>query len=251
MNKTAVCFTVCFVLGFLLVHTATAQYSRWTIFGGLNLIHNSDGEGIQVVPGMGPGGAPGGLASGPSPIAVFGGAEYRLPLTGTLTFAPSLSLYSTAFLWSGERALPTELENRTVLVPVLLLDLPVLYLIEQGNFLYSLGGGLATALRWSFLEPGVPSDARNPGEPLSAGDQVKAVNDYLWSSGRWLYPIVQAGIRYRLQTGWGGGLTIRAAIPVFNLWSNPKVPFMDSFMIMTSLTITPPSSRKPSPVKVE
>jgi len=251
MKKTAVRYTVCLVLGVLLMQTAMAQYSRWTIFGGLNLIHNSDGEGITVVPGMGPGGAPGGLASGPSPIAVFGGAEYRLPVRESLAFAPSLSLYSTAYLWSGERALPTEIENRTVLVPVLLLDLPFLYLIERGNFLYSLGGGPAAALRWSFLEPGVPSDARNPGEPLTAGEQVTAVNNYLWSSGRWLYPVLQGGIRYRLQTGWGGGLTVRAAIPVFNLWSDPKVPFMDSFMIMAALTITPPTSRKSSQEEVE
>ncbi len=238
------------ILAFSLLALATAglhaEYSPWTFFGGLNLLYNSDGEDLNDIPGMQEDGSPGGLGSAPSPIAGFVGAEYRLRLPNGLIFAPSASLYSTQYLWSGERALPTEIENRTAYAPALLLDAAFLYTITRDRFLFSFGGGPALAVRYAFLASGVDADAQNPGESLPAGEQVQAVNSYLWGSARWLYPTLQAGVRYELATGWGGGLTLRAGIPIFNIWSEPSVSFMDSFMFMAALTITPPISKKPS-----
>jgi len=233
------------ILALLLVPLSglAAEYSPWSFFGGLNLIYNSDGEGVTVIPGMQADGNPGGLSSAPSPLAGFAGAEYRYPLTPEIDFAPSGSLYTVQYLFADGRALPAEIENRTAFVPSLLLDASFLYHIERDRFLYSFGGGPAILVRYAFLESGVPADAINPGETLNAGDQVKAVNEYFWGSGRWLYPMLQAGVRYKLETGWGAGLTVRAGIPIFNAWSQPKVPFADSFMLLASLTITPPISK--------
>lgn len=233
------------ILAVLLVPLSglAAEYSPWSFFGGLNLIYNSDGAGVSVIPGMQAGGNPGGLSSAPSPIAGFAGAEYRLPLTPAIDFAPSGSLYTVQYLFDEGRALPTENENRTAFVPSLLLDASFLYHIERNRFFYSFGGGPAILVRYAFLESGVPATEILSGEELNAGDQVKAVNGYFWGSGRWFYPMLQAGVRYKLETGWGAGLTIRAGIPVFNAWSQPKVPFTDSFMLLASLTITPPISK--------
>lgn len=221
---------------------ARAEYSAWSFFGGLNLIYNSDGEGVTTVPGMQEDGNPGGLSSAPSPIVPFLGAEfrYRLPVRFPILVAPSVSLYPVQYLWANERPLPAEIENRTSYVPSLLLDIPILYTVEKDRFLFSFGGGPAILARWGFLEFGVPSDAINPGESLDAGEQVDAINEYFWKSGRWFYPTVQAGVRYKLETGWGGGFTLRTGIPIFNLWSKPEVPFVDSLMIMASIVITPP-----------
>jgi len=220
-----------------------AEYSPWTFFGGLNLIYNSDGEGVSVIPGMQPNGDPGGLSSAPSPLLGFAGAAYRYPVTPTMDFSPSASLYTVQYLWAEERALPAEIENRTAFVPSLLLDFSFLYHIEKDRFLYTFGGGPAILARVAFLESDVPADTINPGETLNAGDQVKAINGYFWGSARWLYPMLQGGIRYKLETGWGAGLTVRAGIPFFNVWSQPKVPFADSFMLLAALTITPPLSK--------
>ncbi len=233
------------ILAFLLVPLSgiAAQYSPWSYFGGLNLIYNSDGEGVTVIPGMQPDGIPGGLSSAPSPLAGFAGAEYRWPLTPVIDFAPSASFYTVQYLFAEGRALPAEIENRTAFVPSLLLDASFLYHIEKDRFLYSFGGGPAILARYAFLESGVPADAINPGEKLNAKDQVKAVNSYFWGSLRWFYPMIQAGVRYKLETGWGAGLTVRAGIPFFNVWSQPKVPFTDSFMLLAALTITPPISK--------
>lgn len=228
----------------ILVFLATqawAEYSPWTLFGGLNLIWNSDGEGVTVIPGMSVDGNPGGLSSAPSPLAVFFGGEYRRPLPQWgVSLAPSLSIYSAQYLWANDRPLPAEIENRTAYVPSLLLDVPVLWTRESGRFLFSAGAGPGFLARYGFLDSGVGADDINPGDDYAAGEQVKLINEYFWSSGRWFYPGIQLGVRYRLDTGWGGGFSLRVAYPLANLWSSPSVPGEDSIMYLLAVTITPP-----------
>ncbi len=219
-----------------------AEYSRWTLFGGLNLVWNSDGDGITVIPGMLDNGDPGGLTSAPSPIAPFFGGEYRYPLkTRDLFFSPSLSFYSLQYLWDNDRPLPAEIENRTAYVPSIFMDFPFLWSREYGRFLLSAGGGPGILARYGFLDSGVDPEEKNPGDEYNAGDQVKHINAFFWDSARWLYPSIQAGAKYRLETGWGGGFTLRIAYPLANFWSTPTVPLYDSIMYMLSVTITPPA----------
>jgi len=221
----------------------SAEYSPWSFFGGLNLIYNSDDEGITEVPGMNADGTPGGLSSAPSPLPAFAGAEYRFSPLKRLVIAPSVSLWTAQYAFAEGRALPTEIENRTAYVPTLYLDIPFLAYFERGSFSWTVGAGAGVAARYAFLEPGIPADAINTGEKLTAGEQVDACNSYFWDSLRWLYPSFQTGVRYRLATGWGAGLTLRAGIPVFNWWAKPEVPFSDSFMVLAALTVTPPARK--------
>jgi hypothetical protein len=233
----------------LTLATAGAEYSPWSFFGGLNLIYNSDGEGVTTIPGMREGGLPGGLTSAPSLLPPFFGVEYRWHIPYNfgrtdplpLFLAPSASLYGVKYLWGNDRPLPAELENRTSSVFSLLVDVPAVYAIEQNRMTWSFGAGLSILARYGFLESGVSSDEKITGEDLDAGEQVKAINKYFWNSGRWLYPTVQAGVKYRLETGWGAGVNFRLGVPIFNLWSTPSVPFYDSMMYMLALVITPPT----------
>lgn len=234
--------TAALILFSLLGAPLAAEYAPFTLFGGLNLVWNSDGEGVTDIPGMEEDGNPGGLESAPSPLAVFFGGEYRFPLPRfKLTLAPSFSIYSLQYLWANDRPLPAEIENRTAYVPCLLLDLPVLWTRESGRFLLSAGGGFGILARYGFLDSGVASDEINPGELYTAGEQVKKINAYFWDSGRWFYPSLQVGARYRLETGWGGGFTLRVSYPLANLWSSPSVPLEDSVMYLLAVTITPPA----------
>lgn len=240
--KTLRILAFCIALFLVPLCNAASEYSPWTGFGGLNLIYNSDGDGVKIS-GMQSDGTPGGLASAPSPLCGFIGAEYRLALKPSIDFAPSVSFYPVQYLWANDRALPAEIENRTAYVLSLFFDFSFLYHIEKNRFLYSFGGGPAILARYGFLESGVSANEQNDGEELNAGDQVDAINAYFWESGRWLYPTLQAGVRYKLETGWGAGFVFRAGIPIFNLWSKPTVPFADSLMLMIALTITPPISK--------
>jgi hypothetical protein len=236
-------FAILFTLTLFQLPAPAREYSRWSGFGGLNMIYNSDGDGAVSIPGMQADGNPGGLLSAPSPLCGILGAEYRYPFRPSIDFAPSASLFVTRYLWGNDRALPAEIENRTAYVPSILLDASFLYHFEKNRFLFSFGGGPGILVRAGFLESGVSSSAQNPGEELDAGDQVDAINGYFWESLRWFYPMLQAGVRYRLDTGWGGGFVLRAGIPIFNAWSKPTVPFADSIMIIAALTITPPTSK--------
>lgn len=239
MNKRRIAAIICLTV---LMTPISAEYAPWTLFGGLNLVWNTDGEGVTSIPPMQDNGDPGGLSSAPPPIAVFFGGEYRyrLPYFG-LILAPSFSIYALQYLWANDRPLPAEIENRTAYVPSLLLDVPVLWTKESGRFLYSAGGGLGFLARFGFLESGVDADEINPGEDYPAGEQVQKINDYFWASARWLYPTMQFGVRYELETGWGGGFTLRLAYPIANAWSQPSVPAEDSLMVLFAVTITPPA----------
>lgn len=229
-------FFLCFILSALQLH---ADYSPLSILAGLNFIWNSDGLSNDIE-GMQNDGTPGGLNSAPPPIAAYLGLEYKFAITPLISFAPSASLYAVQYRFE-ERPLPTENENRTAYIPSIILDLPFLFPFSNNkNLDWYAGAGPAVLLRWAFLESDVPFDAMNTDETLSAGDQVAKINEYNWSSFRWMYPTFQAGIRYKLETGWGAGVSVRIALPLFNAWSKPSVPFFDSTMILLSLTITPP-----------
>ena len=220
---------------------AMAEYSRWSFGGGLAFVYNSDSAGVTSIEGIQEDGSPGGLGSAPSPIINFLEVEYRHSILPALDFAPSLSLVPLQYmLWENERALPAEIENRTAWVPALYLDLPFLYHFEKSKFTFAFGGGPSIYIRYGFLAPGVDADEQYEYEELNAAEQVAEINDYLWGDGRWFYPTVQTEFRYQLATGWGAGLTLRVGIPIFNLWAEPEVPFMDCFMALAAISITPP-----------
>lgn len=231
----------------LTAQNKTALYSPWSFFGGLNYIYNSDGDGVSQVPGMQPGGSPGGLESAPSQLVGVLGFEYRLPVWKPgVYFSPSASIFMLSYLWANDQALPAEIENRTAFVPAILLDASFIYTIEKDRFLFSFGGGPGIIARYGFLESGVSENEKSFDSDIPAGEQVEKVNSYLWSSLRWLYPMIQGGVRYRLTNGWGAGANLRIGIPVFNLWSKPEVSIADSLMILFALTITPPTGKKVS-----
>lgn len=220
-------------------------YSPWTFFGGLNYIYNANGSDITEVPGMDSDGSPGGLDSAPSPLVGLLGMEYRLPVWKPgVYFSPSVSLFMLSYLWADDCALPAEIENRTAFVPAILLDASFLYTIEKDRFLISLGGGPSVLLRYGFLESGVSSDEKSYESDMEAGDQVDKINEYMWSSLRWFYPMLQAGVRYRLTNGWGAGASLRAGLPIFNIWTDTDDNIADSLMIIFALTITPPAGDK-------
>ena len=56
--------------------------------------------------------------------------------------------------------------------------------------------------------------------------------------------MLEGTARYRLENGWGAGLTLRIGIPIFNLWTTPKVPMIDSTMFLAAITFTPPAVKK-------
>jgi hypothetical protein len=224
------------VILFSVAVTARAEYSNWSFGGGLDLVYNADSTVKRTTDG-----SPQGLQSGPSPIAGYLIGEYRLPLGARVNFAPSASIMFLQYLWAYERALPAEMENRTAFVPTMFLELPFVYQIETGRIRFSFGLGPGFLIRYGFLESGVSPDEKSYASDMPAGEQVAAINAYLWDQGRWFCPSAQIGLRYRLETGWGANFTIKAGVPVSNLWTTPTVPFIDSFMFMAAILITPPA----------
>ena len=94
--------------------------------------------------------------SAPSPIIfpITGGIQ--IPMKKKLVFEPRLSLFLNYYLWDGEKAAPSEIENRTGTVLSLLLDLPFgTSLMSKKNFSLSWNAGPAILARFAFLSNGV------------------------------------------------------------------------------------------------
>ncbi len=234
MNNRVACLSAAIFACFLAAAPVSAEYSPWTFFGGLNYVYNSNGDGVTEV-------GPGGLDSAPSPLVGIIGVEYRHYMKPNLYFAPSASLFLLEYLWADGMALPAEIENRTAIVPSILLDGSFLYTFERDRFLISFGGGPAILLRYAFLDPSVDEDAVAYTGDVPAGEQVGRINGYLWGSLRWFYPMLQASAKYRLENEWGAGLSLRIGLPIFNIWSDAHVSLADSLLIIAALTFTPPA----------
>lgn len=185
---------------------------KWCLSGGVQIMLNTDDYN-----------------SDPSPIVPTAAILARIPLKNNWELAPMVNMYITRYLWANERALPAALENRTALVPTILLDVPAVYRINAGRVNFDLGAGLAFCIRAAFAESVLPDEEKS---------SVKSINKYLWEQGRFLYPSFRAGITLPLENGVEPGLLFRAFVPVFNFWATPKVPFHDSMMLSFSLTLS-------------
>lgn len=185
---------------------------KWCLAGGVQIMLNTDDYN-----------------SDPSPIVPTAAILARIPLKNNLELAPMVNMYITRYLWANDRALPAALENRTALVPTILLDVPAVFRLNAGRVNFDLGAGLAFCIRVAFAESVLPDEEKS---------SVKSINKYLWEQGRFIYPSFRAGITLPLENGVEPGLLFRAFVPVFNFWATPKVPFHDSMMLSFSLTLS-------------
>ncbi|MGP1587357.1 MAG: hypothetical protein ACTTHG_03330 [Treponemataceae bacterium] len=125
-------------------------------------------------------------------------------------FMPHIQFFGNYYLWNKENALPSPPENRTAYVPAILLDFPMCFVCPVGKTQFSLGAGFVFYARVAFLTDGVP-----PAEQ----DDVKKINNFFWSNGRFFMP--------SFQLAWDFGLTNDSFCGIFVKYLLPMGSWID------------------------
>jgi hypothetical protein len=187
-----------------------SETGLWFFSGGLAGILNSNGEKVSET-NLPESTSSGELQSAPSQIHFAPGIGLRLPSDTLVCFAPSLIGFAGYWLWSGEKALPAEVEQRTTWVPGILIDLPAVVNIRTANSIFSIGTGIAFLLRYAFLANSVPEE--------ESGDR-DLMNAWFWQNARFVFPSAQFGWDFITENGWAIGISLQAYLPL--------APFFDS-----------------------
>ena len=144
--------------------------------------------------------------SAPSPINATLGIGIQLPLGSRyLIFAPHIAVSNSYYLWYDNMALPAEIENRTAIVPTILLDLPILGRMHLGKNILSIGVGASVLARFGILTTGVPAN--------EAGD-VNKINSFFWEDLNWLYPSMVISFDRKIQDNISVGIGAKGYLPL-------------------------------------
>lgn len=141
----------------------------------------------------------------PSPVQCMPGIGLKYPNEGLVSFQPVVEWYSNYNLWYDGKALPAEIENRTVSTQNFYLTLPVMFTFEMketGFFKIKhrieVGGGPAVLLRFSNIAMGVKPDS--PGFSGTALSDKQRINEYMWGKARFLYMNLQSAWLFSYDT---------------------------------------------------
>lgn len=135
--------------------------------------------------------------SAPSPVKVLPGLGVKFPANAFINFQPSLEYFGSYELWYDGKALPAEIENRTVTTQNFLLTLPVMVTFQLGKGKafgvvqqIEAGGGPAILMRFAGLAHGVSEN--DTGFTGTAATDKDSISKYYWEKGRFIYLNAQA-----------------------------------------------------------
>lgn len=179
-------------------------------------------------------------ANSPASIAFNLGCEYEYKFAKYVAIHPSVDFSFFHYGWLNRRAYITELENRTALVFNFMADIPVLVHFNLKSWSISFGGGLGFLIRFGVLEPGVNANEQLT-KGITASQEIKEINKYLWKNGRFLYPSLRFKTEYTFNSGWKVGIMLKTYIPIFNSWDKlePQIHFIEGTIIQTGVIIHP------------
>jgi len=69
--------------------------------------------------------------------------------------------------------------------------------------------------------------------------QTNAIGEYFWSKGRWLFPVLGAGMDFPLNEKFLLGFDLRVWFPFYRLWTDKELPAIDGWRFGIGLRITP------------
>ena len=202
---------------------AQDQYS-WFFSGSMFFFPEDNGNGSDPMPIL------------PGPGA---GVSMALPFSFPLRLEIALDMYFGVYGYNFylNRAVPRAWENRSALVWGSVLG-------TQGSLFFNPGksitirafGGLTADLRLVLLAPDL-NEALNPMNEIRR--ENAALTEYFWSSGRWFFPVVGAGVDFTLNKKFKLGLDIRVWIPAYKAWTNEDLPPIEGWRFGIGARITP------------
>lgn len=125
------------------------------------------------------------LVSAPSPILYPLTIGIIWPNYTRFAVQPTLSFFSTEWLWYENKALPAEIENRTATSLSFLLNVPLVVSLYFKKSKLQIMPGISFLAQFGFLSNGVK--ASDSGYSGSAAGDVELINKYFWDNLNFLY----------------------------------------------------------------
>lgn len=152
------------------------------------------------------------LKSAPSPAAFAFSIGAIWPNKAFLSFQPRLSFWTGYYLWDGQNALPAEIENRTALALNFMLDIPAAATFRFKHCRIEAGLGLGILARVALMAGGVGE--WDTGVSGSAGSDKEKIQEWFWSSARFLYPELFVAWEWNFTKRIAAGLEARYYFPL-------------------------------------
>ena len=177
-----------------------------------------------------------GMASDPMPVLPSPGAGVSFSLTRFFGLELTLDFYMThyGYDYTLDRAVPYAIENRSSRVMGALFGFQAAAYFNVKSFItIRVYGGPAADLRIVFMAADL-----NSGDKDQAKKETDSVRKYFWSSGRWLMPVVGAGIDFSIKERFKVGLDLRIWAPIYRLWSGENLPGIEGWRFSPGIRVT-------------
>jgi hypothetical protein len=160
------------------------------------------------------------------------GLEYPIgPADSPFSLEPSCLVYWAYYeLTNSGRAVPSPMEFRNAAVVGLILDWSASYTLPiSRRSSFAAGLGLAFDIR-----AGLRADPDTSGTPDGT---IAAINNYLWSGGRFFMPSALVRYEYKAKESIGMEASLKAYLPIYNLWTGEDLGFFDGALIQPALMV--------------
>lgn len=158
--------------------------------------------------------------SAPSPVKFSLGAGGDFTFKNGILLQAHGSLFTNYYLWDGEKAQPSEVENRTATALSLMIDLAGGYALKAGKskkHLVSLAAGLGILVRYGILSGDVDESDLNPETGTTASDDVSSINKDFYKNLNFFYPELALSYSYIATETWKVGGEFRLYAPLGSL----------------------------------
>jgi hypothetical protein len=177
-----------------------------------------------------------GLESDPMPILASPGVAAAYPLLALFDVEATLDFYGTNYGYSEtlERAVPFAIENRSSFVVGTVLGIQGLaHFPLPGDLRLRVYAGPAFDLRLCLTAGGLEG-----ADLEDAAKETGLIADYFWGSGRWILPVVGAGIDYPASEKFLLGLDARLWMPLYRAWSGEDLPAVEGWRLAAGLRVS-------------
>jgi hypothetical protein len=170
------------------------------------------------------------------PINPSAGAAGIYSISGRLGIELSLDFYGSYYGYSHslQRPIPANPENRSgfVIGAVSALQAVATFGITEGIW-FRVYGGPAADLRLCLLADGLEGD-----DAEDAARETRDISAYFWDRGRWLLPVLGAGLDFDINEKMRLGLDLRVWFPLYRLWTGEDLPAPEGWRYGLGLRMT-------------
>jgi len=180
----------------------------------------------------------------PAPILPSAGFSAGWQIREPLRLEFTEDIYFTNYEYNSALGYPMACkpENRSAFVMGFVTGVQLKYIFSIGGsgIAARVFGGPAADFRVVVLAFGLnhPDDFTGNIE-TDARLQTEAISDYFWNDGRWLFPVLGAGMDFPLNENFLLGFDLRVWFPFYRLWTDKNLPTVDGWRFGISLRITP------------